>query len=249
MRCFGSMMLGTALVWMFGVWLAAAAEDSVPAGSTAIEGRAVQILAAGRYVYVEVARAGGTGTLWVAAVAEPISTGDVVHCTSATLMEGFQSPLLKRTFDRVYFVGGLRGAGAGAALPAGHPAIHAGPPAGAAGTNAAAAAPQFNVPRPDGGVTLSELATDAAKHAGTEVVLRAVVTKYNAEIMDTNWLHVRDGSSDGDLVVTSRARAAVGDRVLIRGRLERNVDLGHGYRFALIIRDANVTVEEPAVRK
>jgi hypothetical protein len=57
---------------------------------------------------------------------------------------------------------------------------------------------------------------------------------------------VRDGrGAEGgdDLVVTTTDTAAIGDTVLVRGKLAADRDLGSGYRFELMIEDAAITVE------
>ena len=78
------------------------------------------------------------------------------------------------------------------------------------------------------------------------VILRGKVVKFNPEIMGKNWLHVQDGTGEkgmNDLTITSAARAKVGDTVLVKGKLVLDRDFGFGYKYALIIEDAEVTVE------
>ena len=72
-----------------------------------IEGAVIQTLSAGRYLYVEVETK--SGPVWLAAVAtaEPVAKGDKISCRQGLLMEKFSSPMLKRTFDKVYFVESL----------------------------------------------------------------------------------------------------------------------------------------------
>ena len=212
-----------------------------------IAGAVIQTLAAGRYVYLEIAA--GTGTVWVAAPSSPVKKGDSISCRPQLLMEKYESPSLKRVFERVYFVGSLDNRSGAMAMPSNHPAIeapHAGHGSGLA-TNAAVTGE--GVARAEGGVTIAELAAQRDKLADTEVLLRAKVVRYNADILDANWLRVADASGKRDLVVTTKAEAKPGDTVLIRGKLERDVDLGSGYAYDIIIRDANIIVErkmEPA---
>jgi hypothetical protein len=101
-----------------------------------------------------------------------------------------------------------------------------------------------DVPSAEGGVTIAGLYSKSKEFAGKDVLLRGKVTKYNANIMGANWLHVRDGSDKRDIVVTTMVEVKPGDTVLVGGRLELDVDLGSGYRYDLIIRNAKVTVEK-----
>ena len=80
----------------------------------------------------------------------------------------------------------------------------------------------------------------------TVVNVRGKVVKYNAQIMGKNWVHVQDGSGSSgtnDLMVTTPDTAKVGDIVLVSGKITRNKDFGSGYKYALILEDAKITVE------
>lgn len=222
-----------------------AAGRGVAAAPGRIEGIVVQTLSAGRYVYVELNT--GSGSVWIAAPEEPVAKGDKISCPSGMLMKNFDSPVLKRKFDEVYFVESLTAGGSTGSLPPGHPTPHGGDkPMMSAGHGESPASIKVEVAAAEGGVTIATVAEQREKLAGKEVLLRGKVTKYNAAIMEANWLHVRDASDKRDLVVTTKGTAKVGDTVLIKGVLERDVDLGAGYSYDLIIRNADVTVEQTA---
>jgi len=82
---------------------------------------------------------------------------------------------------------------------------------------------------------------------GQKVTVRGKVVKVNAGIMNTNWLHVRDGSGaegTNDLTVTTAGTVpGVGDTVLLTGTVALNKDFGMGYSYDVIVEDAEVTVE------
>ena len=120
-------------------------------------------------------------------------------------------------------------------MPSGH-----GPKPAAVATNI-----NVDVAKADGGVTIAEIAAQREKLAGTEVILRAKVIKFNPNILGANWLRVKDGSDKRDLAITTKVEVKPGDTVLIRGRLERDIDIGSGYKYDIIIRNAEVTAEKP----
>jgi hypothetical protein len=65
-------------------------------------------------------------------------------------------------------------------------------------------------------------------------------------IMGKNWIHLQDGTDHegaNDLTITTSAQAAKGDTILVRGLVTLDKDFGAGYRYDLIIEDADVTVE------
>jgi len=125
-------------------------------------------------------------------------------------------------------------AGMPAAMPEGHPAPQA------------AAVDVTGVAKAAGGKTVGEIFAATADLAGKEVVFRGKVVKFNSGIMGKNWLHVQDGSGEAgtnDLTVTTDGTAAVGDTVLVKGVLGTDKDFGFGYKYAVIVENAAVTVE------
>jgi hypothetical protein len=68
--------------------------------------------------------------------------------------------------------------------------------------------------------------------------------KYNEQIMGRNWLHIRDGSGtagkDNDLTVTTADKAAVGDVVVVKGKVQVDKDFGAGYSYPVIVEDAKL---------
>jgi hypothetical protein len=141
-------------------------------------------------------------------------------------------------------------------LPPGHPPI--GQPAACAPTNLPPGHPVVgqqanltaksmdfsNIRKPDGGKTVAEVWEGRAKLAGQTILLRGKVAKIVTDVMGRNWLHLRDGTgAEGrnDLTVTTKATAAVGDTVTVKGVLATNRDFGAGYSYEAIVEDATVT--------
>jgi hypothetical protein len=78
------------------------------------------------------------------------------------------------------------------------------------------------------------------------VKVRGKVVKYNAEIMNRNWIHIRDGTGaegNNDLLVTSSKPTKLGDIILVTGKVATNRDFGANYKYAVMIEDAKVSVE------
>ena len=123
-------------------------------------------------------------------------------------------------------------------LPKGHPPI---------GGAAAKPAIDFSgIQKPDGGTTVAEIVTGRAGLSGKEVAVSGKVVKYNSGVMNKNWLHIRDGSGSAgsnDLTITTDATAKVGDTVLVKGKVATDRDFGAGYKYGVIIEDAQVAVE------
>ena len=207
--------------------------DAAARADGALAGAVVETMDAGGYTYARLDTA--QGEVWVAGPATPLAVGQAIEARNPQPMPGFHSASLDRTFEMIYFASGLA-AGGGAPAGAAHGSTEA--PAGAQVSSAVA--------RAEGGQTVEELITGKDQWVGKEILLRAEVVKYTADVMGKNWLHVQDGSGGegtNDLTITTSATAAVGDTVLIRGTLIADKDFGFGYAYDLIIEDAAVTVE------
>jgi len=103
----------------------------------------------------------------------------------------------------------------------------------------------------EGGRTIAEVFAEKDQLAGKPVVFRGKVVKSNPGILGKNWIHVRDGSGaegSNDITVTTvSAQPNVGDTVLVAGAVVLNKDYGMGYQYDVIIEDADVKIETPAV--
>ena len=94
--------------------------------------------------------------------------------------------------------------------------------------------------------TVAEVYAGKDTLGGTVVKVRGKVVKYNSQIMGKNWVHVQDGTGGpgtNDLMVTTADTAKTGDIVLVSGTITLDKDFGSGYKYALILEDAKVTVE------
>jgi len=219
-----------------------------PAAAT-LSGTVLEVLEVPGYTYVRVSpKAGAAGAegeeaaaeTWLAGPQTVLRVGSVVAWPAGMTMRNFQSKALGRSFDSIDFVDRLE-------ILSGAPADgdHAVDPHGA--LREAPAVEVTGIEKAEGGVTIAELRDGRAGLEGREVVVRGKVVKFNAAIMDRNWMHLRDGSrgTDGsdDLTVTTEDVAKVGDTVVVRGRLVLGKDFGFGYRYDVLVEGASATVE------
>lgn len=216
-----------------------------PYGAQTFTGKVLETMNAATYTYVRVDT--GKATNWAAASAFAVKVGDTVTVYDGMPMPNYHSKTLNRDFDLVYFSGRAEVAGApkpasaaaakSGELPAGHPPI---------GAAAQPAIDYTSIKVPSGGKTVADIVTDRAKLSGKAVTVRGKVVKYNAGVLGKNWLHIRDGSGkegSNDLTVTTDAATKIGDTVLVSGKVVTDRDFGAGYKYAVIIEDAKVTVE------
>ena len=233
---------GTSAAAGAGVTGPGASAPRAPAPAGTISGTVAETMNAGGYTYARVT-AGGKD-VWAAGPQTPLAVGAPVSLAGGTLMRGFRSDTLDRTFDEIYFLSAWDSAGAagpyaGAASP--HAAGAASPHAGGAMAKPGGLAPGERVEAAAGGQTVAQVFADRAGLAGKPVTVRGKVVKFNGGIMGKNWLHLQDGTGaagTNDLIVTTQAEAAVGEVVTARGTLVLDKDLGAGYRYDVLVEDA-----------
>jgi hypothetical protein len=237
-----------------------AAGNAPPLGS--ITGRVLETMDSGGYTYMKLSSDGGE--VWAAVNATKVRKGQTVTVVNPMAMDGFESKTLHRKFDRILF-GSLATAGtAGGAppidaaaaqqgqMPPGHPdasdpkyremmaAQHAAAAQGPADVGS------VKVPKAEGGKTVAEVYADRKSIADKDVSVRGKVVKFLPGIMGRNWLHVRDGSGtadkkDNDLTVTTSETAAVGDVVVVKGKVKVDQDFGAGYAYPVLVEDARIS--------
>lgn len=213
--------------------------DTAAPGGTFV-GKVAETMDAGGYTYVRLEHGGES--VWAAGPQGKVEVGEELGVSLGMKMNDFRSEALDRTFEAVYFVNAFERGG--------HPQIQ--DMTDAMGT-AHSSAPETDmaigeVATPPDGRTIASLWQDRAALAGKPVTLRGRVVKYNGGIMGRNWLHIQDGSGDAaagthDVAVTTHTEVSIGDIVLVEGTVAVDKDFGGGYRYGVIVEDANVERE------
>ncbi len=214
--------------------LLAAALAGPAAAAAPIQGEVLETRDVESYTYLRLATR--DGEIWAAVPTAPVKKGDRVTIANPMVMQGFESKTLKRTFDKIVF-GQLGAPGSTASAASPHGAMPSASAAPAPVKVAKASGPDAR--------TVAEVVNGRSALKDKPVTVHAQVVKVNSGIMGKNWLHLRDGTgsaADGshDLVVTTQDNAKVGDVVTVKGKVHTDVDVGAGYRFAVMIGDATI---------
>lgn len=235
--------------------LACSATPSPPAGEAPaaeaqapqpeFSGTVVSVTNVSRYTYVCVNADGRE--IWAAAPQFDVRPGETVIVPPSIPMKNFSSPALARTFDELCFVSSIVVVGREAAdpfatLPEGHPSV-GGMGAGHHGTPVDLSDMDFSgIETPDGGKTVAEVNAQRQQLAGETVTVRGKVVKFTPDVMGKNWIHIKDGSGNGngDLTLTTEATVAIGDVITARGLLTVDRDFGHGYAYDVLLEDATL---------
>lgn len=217
--------------------------DSSAVASPLITGKVIEVLSAGRYTYVQVEV--GTQKVWAASSPSKVKAGEVVSFAGDLPMENFESKALKRTFEKIYFVGRLHiqgeavGGQDGSQLPPGHPPV-------GEKADAASGVDIAKIEKAPGGKSIAEVYAGKESLAGKKVTVRGMVVRFNESILNRNWIRLQDASCQGaisDLAVTSREKVEKGRIVTVSGVLATNKDFGYGYRYEVLLEDAAVSAQ------
>ena len=93
--------------------------------------------------------------------------------------------------------------------------------------------------------TVAEVIAKRIELKDKTVLVRGKVVKFTPEILNKNWLHLRDGSGSAsdnthDVIVTTNDQAKVGDVVVVKGVVRTDKDLGSGYVYKVLIEEATL---------
>ena len=138
-------------------------------------------------------------------------------------MPNFKSKELDRTFESILFVESLRKT--------------------VSESKEVTIDPEAEIEVPEGGITIEELLANKIKYEGKTVLISGIVVKFNAEIMNNNWLHLQD-TKKNDITITTQDKATVGEEAIIKGKVMLDQDFGAGYYYDIIIVDGEIIDEK-----
>ena len=220
--------------------VALAAPLAWAAGAPAVSGKVLEVKDVEAYTYLRLKTT--DGEVWAATMLADYPKGTKVQLHDPMLMTNFESRALNRSFDEIVFASVVSTEAGGMVNPAQQmAAAHKG------AATPAANLPVVKVPKATSpnARTVAEIHAQRAALNGKTVAVQGTVVKFSADIMDRNWIHLRDGSGSAadrsnDLMVTTTAKAKVGDVVVASGVVKTNADYGSGYAYPVVIEGATL---------
>lgn len=192
---------------------------------------AKDFLQAERYTYLLVEE--NNRTYWLATAKTEVEKGKNYMYRGGLLKTNFESQEFNRTFDTIYLVSNIIDA---AAHPGGNIPMTGG------SITSSVNSPDLDPEAIKNAIKLSDLFAKKDKYNGKLITVAGECVKVNNGIMGKNWVHIQDGSqSEGktlDLTVTTNMNIKVGSKVALQGKIALNKDFGAGYRYDIIMEDA-----------
>ncbi|OFX58044.1 MAG: hypothetical protein A2066_16050 [Bacteroidetes bacterium GWB2_41_8] len=192
-----------------------------------------EVIQTSAYTYLKVNENGTEN--WIAVNRQEAAVGETYYYEEALEMNNFQSKELNRTFETVYFVQGLSKEPIAAKTETPQEMKPVQP--------TLTMNEGISVAPAESGLSIAVLYADRDKYSGKKIKMKGQVVKVNDEVMGKNWIHIQDGTKDGenfDLTITTLDKAAVDEVVTFEGTITLKKDFGYGYFYELIMEDAKL---------
>jgi len=214
--------------------------DSNQASPGTITGTVEESMNSSDYTFIRMKYEGKD--IWVAVSTTPISVGDIVTFNDEMPMENFKSNSLNRTFDIIYFSDGITVGTTIKNMMAN--------PGSLENRQQGVQKPirnQLAALKPlEDGSTIADIYKNMESLNGKQVRIRGIVVKFNPGIMQTNWIHIQDGTSYNglyDLTVTCSTMVKIDDQIVVSGLVILDRDFGAGYTYEVMVENADIIVE------
>lgn len=207
--------------------------QAVPAGTHEV--KVAEVIQSSQYTYLKVTENGAES--WIAVTRQEAAPGETYYYGDALEMKNFESKELKRSFETIYFVQELskQPHSAEAELPNPH--------GNTLGKVSVEQKGGISVAPAQDGLSIAKLYSTKADYAGKKIKMKGQVVKVNNEVMGKNWIHIQDGTNEGDhfdLTITTMDKVEMDAVVTFEGTIAVNKDFGYGYSYELIMEDATL---------
>lgn len=204
-------------------------KDEVTKNSTVHQVIVEEAIQVSSYTYIRAKE--GDKEYWLAVTTIDTKPGETLYYEGSMEMKNFVSKELKRTFDSILFVQSV------SKIP---------PSDAGSGITAAPQRPEIekeniSIPVVAGVTSIAQIFSNSNSFANKIVKVKGKVVKVNIGIMNTNWVHIQDGTSSGkefDLTVTTNDEVKKGDVVTFEGKIVLNKDFGYGYSYKVLLENA-----------
>jgi len=192
-----------------------------------------EVIQTSNYTYLRISENGNEN--WIAIGKQEVEKGKSYYYEPGIEMTDFVSKELKKTFKSIFFVDKFSDQPI-TAVKINTDNLSKG--------NQPAIAKEGNKVEPaEGGITIAELYANKDSYAGKTIKIRGEVVKYNAEIMEKNWVHLQDGTNSNgsfDIAITTSDVTKIGDVVTFEGTVTLKKDFGAGYFYEVIVENGKL---------
>ena len=84
-------------------------------------------------------------------------------------------------------------------------------------------------------VTVLDLKDKKSLYNNRHIKIIGEITKISLNIMDSNWVHIKDKNGDELIFRSKQANIRIADKIIASGILKTDLDYGSGYTYELIV--------------
>ena len=187
---------------------------------------------ASSYSYLKVNENGNS--YWIAVPTMDVKPGEKIYFSKSMEMKDFKSETLGKTFESVLFVDDASKDAMGQDVASPHSKISTGKDV------------SIKVEPLKDGYSVEQIYSKKSSLVNKVVKVKGVVVKINKDIMNTNWIHIQDGTGkDGthDLLVTSDTVPEIGQTIIAEGKVISDKDFGAGYFYSVLLENSKITIQ------
>jgi hypothetical protein len=198
-------------------------------------GTVIYTKTAGNYTYIKLYEEGKE--VWLATSSIKVSAGDRIEYIGGVLMKNFHSKAMNKTFDSILLVTRIK------ILTIDKKSF----PDDQYHKSISRKKQIVSIPRRGEIVkaksdkTIEEVFLEREQLKDKVITVRAKVMKVSKNILGRNWVTLRDGTGippDDKLIATTSVDVNVGGIFTAKGILRTNVNIGAGYRYKVLLEDA-----------
>jgi|Deesub1362A_J573_1020465.scaffolds.fasta_scaffold04482_3 hypothetical protein len=206
-------------------------------------GTVLEVLHAGKYIYLRIRE--DDSEKWIATysgIIGEVSPGNKIQYYGGFEMKNFESKSLGRKFKSVLFVSMISRFG-------GKIKNFTDIPSDEYHKNITKRIKDITPPKkgeikkPENGLYIEEIYTKLEEINNKKIIVRGKVIKVNRRILGKNWITIQDGtgeSPDNALTIVSKEDTEVGKIITVKGVVKRDVNLGAGYKYKVLLEDAEI---------
>lgn len=190
-----------------------------------------EVIQANSYTYLNVNE--GKENYWVAVTKREVEIGETYYFTGGLEMKNFESKDVKKIFEKIYFLDQLSKEPISTSKKMPNMPAH--------GRKLTGQKEGISIEPAVGGISIAELFAKRDSYQGKTIKIKGQVTKFSANIMGKNWVHIQDGTNNVgnyDLTITTHDVVNVGDVETFEGIITLDKDFGAGYFYDVIMENA-----------
>lgn len=189
---------------------------------------AKEIQNAGMYTYIKVSE--NNEEYWVAIPKSEIEIGKEYYYKGGMKMVNFESKELNKTFDTVWFLDTF---------------FKKDPNKINLGNTQNIVTPDVTeiIEQPGNGTSVEKLLSDSESFSNKEIVIKGKVVKVNKNILNRNWVHLKDGTGFKDkteITISTTDTVKLGDVLTFKGLVTLDKDFGYGYVYPVLLENGQV---------